>query len=83
PNTMAIDYIWEKFQDAIMSEATRSLNQKINKLQQGIQHRPFHVQSNQHQAFLKKLLLQIEASENDYNLNWSEEKNQIKSTLLL
>ncbi len=61
PNPLAIDYIWERFGDAFFDKETRQLNAKIGEILQAAQHRPFHPQSLQHQAFLHKQLEKIEA----------------------
>ena len=52
PNKLAINYIWEKFTDAFMSEDTIKIMSKVNQLQKDLAHRPIHPQSESHQKFL-------------------------------
>jgi hypothetical protein len=41
PNKMAIDYIWEKFCDSLITAETKVLLPKIDQLRQLLAHRPF------------------------------------------
>jgi hypothetical protein len=56
PNQFAIDYIWEYFENAFMSDKTKALNKLLNQLWEAISHRPFHSDSPAHQAFVRKTL---------------------------
>lgn len=55
PNEEAIDYIWEHFSNTFFSEKTQQLNQKIEKINQGLAHRPQFPESKAHQDFLQKM----------------------------
>jgi len=55
PNTMAIQYIWEKFQLVWMSEQAVKTMKAVDVVQKGIQHRPFNPNSEAHLKFLKTL----------------------------
>ena len=55
PNPTAIDYIWIQFQKNYISEAVFGLMNEICTLQKGLQHRPFHLDTEQHQKFLNDL----------------------------
>ncbi|MCM4167032.1 hypothetical protein KCTC52924_01889 [Arenibacter antarcticus] len=54
PNTLAIDYIWEKFKYVWISEAVYTVMEKVDQIQKGMKHRPFNPSSEQHQQFLDK-----------------------------
>lgn len=45
PNEQAIDYVWGKFSECFFSEQTRTLNQKIHKLNLAVRHRLMHKNS--------------------------------------
>jgi len=60
PNEIAIEYLWNRFKKAWISETTESLQQQIQIIQTGLNHRPFQPSSKKHQAFLSNLKLQIE-----------------------
>ena len=60
PNQVAIDYIWEGFQQTYFSENTLQLLSQVKKVVLASQHRPFHPNLLAHQKFLKKQLLAIE-----------------------
>lgn len=52
PNQLAVDYIWQKFQETWMDEKTIQLNQQIHKVNLAMNHRPFNPNTLQHQSFL-------------------------------
>jgi hypothetical protein len=55
PNQIAIDYIWERFFEASISEESYSIMKVVDTIQKGLQHRPFNPNSESHQQFLSKL----------------------------
>jgi len=55
PNTSAIAYIWERFVAAWVSEKAIPIMQEVQQIQKGLQHRPFHPDSESHLYFLKQL----------------------------
>lgn len=59
PNELAIDYIWEKFQQVWISDAVSLPMKKVAEVQKGLRHRPFSIASEQHQKFIKSLELKI------------------------
>ena len=66
PNELAIDYIWESFQQTYFSAETITIFNKVKKLIQASQHRPFHTDTIAHQQFLQKQLEKIEVLEKQY-----------------
>jgi len=55
PNNLAINYIWETFQQIwIAKEALITMNE-VDTIQKGILHKPFNPNSNSHQQFLQNL----------------------------
>ncbi|TXE10414.1 GSCFA domain-containing protein [Gelidibacter salicanalis] len=63
PNTTAIKYIWEKFQNVWMSEATLTIMLEVESIQKGLEHRPFNPDSERHLNFLRHLQLRIDILE--------------------
>ena len=59
PNTTAIRYIWERFTTTWIDEKAAEMMQEINTIQKGLSHRPFDVNSVQHQKFLTNLSSKI------------------------
>jgi len=57
PNATAIKYIWEKFQNVWMSEATLTIMLEVESIQKGLEHRPFNPDSERHLNFLRQLKL--------------------------
>jgi len=60
PNETAIAIIWEKFIDAWVNPSTEALRVRIEKIQQGLSHRPFNAETASHKLFLKDLQSKIE-----------------------
>lgn len=59
PSSDAEAYIWKKFTQAYFDTETLNFLEKWKKIQSGLQHKPFHVTSSAHQAFLKELIVQL------------------------
>ena len=75
PNELAIEYIWEKFEDAFFSKKTKLLCHEIKHITNAAAHRPFHPSSEAHRAFIKKQLDTIGLLEKKFPfLNFEKEK---------
>ncbi len=61
PNTTAIDYIWERFQEVYISEDTTDVMESVATIQKGLAHRPVNPISAAHQTFLAQLKKKQEA----------------------
>jgi hypothetical protein len=59
PSEVAEDYIWEKFTKTYLSAEALQLLAKWNKLSLAVQHKPFQVQSEAHQRFVKDSLVKL------------------------
>jgi lysophospholipase L1-like esterase len=59
PNTLAIDYIWEKFKSVWFSEDALKISQTVASIQAKKAHLPFNKSSEAHQLFLTKLQSEI------------------------
>ncbi len=65
PNQLAINYIWEKFQQVWISDKALNTMKMVDEVQKGLQHRPFNPNSDAYKKFInelefKKAKLQIE-----------------------
>lgn len=79
PTNQAIDYVWDKFADTYFNKETQQLNQRIEKLQQAVYHRPFNFESEAHQKFVKEQIHQMELLCKEFPfLNFEEEIYQIQ-----
>lgn len=66
PNQLAIDYIWEKFNEVWISEKSFPIMEKIEEVQKGLQHRPFNPDSEQHKKFSISLKDKIKYLQQEY-----------------
>jgi len=66
PNTLAIDYIWEKFKESCIASMAYPVMDKVNAIQNGISHKPFHPTSKEHRHFLKDLNQKIQLLKEAY-----------------
>ncbi len=55
PNTLAVNYIWEKFQNVWVSNQATETLQNIDAIQKRLLHKPFNPNSEEHQRFLEDL----------------------------
>lgn len=66
PNSLAIDYIWEHFSQSFFEDSTQQLLQRIRKITQAAQHRPFHRETEAHRVFLQQQQEAIEALQREF-----------------
>lgn len=55
PNAVAIDYIWENFRQTMVAERSYPVMDTVDTIQKGLQHRPFHPDSESHVQFTANL----------------------------
>ncbi|WP_029033153.1 GSCFA domain-containing protein [Salinimicrobium terrae] len=55
PNRTAVDYIWEKFQEAWIPSEASAIMKKVDTIQKGLLHRPFNETSEAHKKFRRDL----------------------------
>ena len=80
PSQEAIDYIWDKFSETYFDDSTKTFLQKWKGIQSAIEHRPFHPESKQHQAFLQKTIRELRSMENTVDV--SAELSLVESQLI-
>lgn len=74
PNDLAIEYIWEKFMLYFFNSDTAHLVEKIGRIIQSCNHRPFNEKSEQHQQFISEVKSQISQIQSSYpHLNFDTE----------
>jgi hypothetical protein len=55
PSQMAIDYIWERFAEATISQESQTVIEEVETIQKGLAHRSFNPDSESHQQFVANL----------------------------
>lgn len=55
PNTVAIDYVWERFTQTVLSEKSHAIMDAVDAIQKGLQHRPFNPDSESYSKFRANL----------------------------
>jgi len=78
PNSLAIDYIFDKFQAVFFDEKTKNLLEKWTKVRQNLAHKPFLEKSESYKVFLEKTLFELEKL---YELDVKNEIVQLKEKL--
>lgn len=81
PNSIAIDYVWERFGNVFFDQPTKDLIKQINQLSSASLHRPFQPKSEAHQKFVKKhieLIQQLISAKNflDFKVELDKLQNQ-------
>ena len=66
PNKTAINYIWEKFSDSWITEKSKETMKEISTIQNGLNHKSFNPNSEQHQQFLKTLNKKVETLQQQF-----------------
>ncbi len=65
-NEVAIEYIWEKFSDTFFNQTTKNIIHQIEKIQKGLEHKPFFKNSIEYREFVENLKRKILLFEKQY-----------------
>ncbi|GAB3537586.1 GSCFA domain-containing protein [Pontibacter brevis] len=82
PTEVAEDYIWQKFIAAYYDKDFQTFLETWQKMQRAAAHRPFHPQSEAHQAFLKNTLQQLAQLKDKHKIDTSAEEKVLRDQLL-
>lgn len=83
PNEVAVDYIWSYFQQAFFDESTQELVQQLEKIKRASSHRPFHPNTESHQAFIRNQLAKIQDLQLKFpEVDFSQEQQIFANQLL-
>ncbi len=52
---VAVDYIWEKFEDSLIDTESRKLAKEIQKIKKAVNHKPLHGGTNEYRSFLERM----------------------------
>ena len=55
PNSAAINYVWEKFQEVWFTDESIAFSKKIDAVQKSLEHKPFNSETVAYKVFLEKL----------------------------
>jgi hypothetical protein len=81
-NSQGVDYIWKKFSEAYISNASSPLIKEILSIQQGLDHKPFNPSSPDYHLFLANILARIgEVEMSGASIDFSSEKRIIGERL--
>ena len=69
PNSVATDYIWQKFQDVYFDDQQKQFILKWDKVRKAIAHKPFNRGSEQHQLFIQKTISLLNEFKDKIDIN--------------
>lgn len=82
PNNQAKNYIFSFFSDSFFNISTKKLLYKVDKINRSMNHKPFNVQTDTYQKFVKNILSNIkEVTEESNTIDFEAEKKQLKLAL--
>ena len=61
PSSMAVEYVWERFCEAVMSDAAKVRLPQIEQIVAAAEHRPFNPDGEEHKKFCRKMLAKAES----------------------
>ncbi|RUT73319.1 GSCFA domain-containing protein [Ancylomarina longa] len=83
-NTLTEKYIWSRFVDTYMEKDTLTLMKKVKKIISAANHRPFNPDSESHQQFITKVLLDMSDLENQFpSIVFDLERSRMRKNLLI
>jgi hypothetical protein len=72
---VAIDFIWEKFENALIDAESRQISARVQKIVQAANHRPFNKNTPEYKRFLMQMQEQINKLEKEFkNIDFTGEK---------
>lgn len=82
PSGVAVDYIWERFEEYAFSAATIDIIKRLRKIADAVAHRPLNADSTAHRNFCLKMIGEIAAMECvTSGIDFSAEKRHFKNYL--
>lgn len=66
PNTMAVDYIWERFSDSLIDKQSLQTMQEVERINKSLMHKAFNPESKTYQDHLKSVAERISKLQNKY-----------------
>lgn len=81
PTEQAEDYIWDKFSAAYLDQDFRAFQKEWEKIKRALLHRPFHPESDAHQAFLQSTLQQLQTLADKHGLDTQVEAQLLRKQL--
>ena len=80
PSDVAVDYIWQRFAEAVFDSPTRRAAEDAQRIVQASEHRPFAPDSEQYRTFCRTMANRIEALEAQYpTMDFAGEKEYFAS----
>jgi hypothetical protein len=73
PNMLAINYVWEKFENACIHTDSIKLLQEVKEIIKAREHRPLHPDSEEHKNFKKRQSVKVEELMEKYGLALEDE----------
>jgi hypothetical protein len=80
PSDEAIEYVWNKFAKSYFDEQTTNFLSNWHKIRAAIDHKPFNVQSQAHQQFIRATIKSITELNNVVNV--TTEIQQLEQQLI-
>ncbi len=68
PSEQAADYIWQQLTDHLLGDRARQMMDEWRPLQQALDHKPFHPESNEYKKFLADTQQKVEDFKKKYQL---------------
>lgn len=81
PSDEAVRYVWERFSEAALDERVRTLQPRLEALQNALGHRPLHPESEAAETFYRRTLHELLALEQAGPFDFREEKALIEARL--
>lgn len=82
PSPLAVEYIWQKFSGAYISDNSRTLCKAIEEIDRALAHKPFDAGSNAYKEFVRATLKKIDTIETQHpHLHFEKEREQCNTLL--
>lgn len=83
PSPLAVEYIWERFMEGMLSREAQGILKEWKEIQKAIHHKPFQPESDAYRHFISQTLLKIERITKKFpSFDSTKEEEIIKSKLM-
>ena len=83
PSLQAVEYIWERFTETMLSRETQAILKEWKDIQKAINHKPFQPESEAYKHFISQTLLKMERINKKFpSFDSTKEMEIIKSKLM-
>jgi len=81
PTALAVNYIWQHFENSYFNEKSIIFNKQIKAMLQQFNHKPFNANTQSHKTSIEKLIDKMQQFQTEHNIFFLKEIEQLNNNL--